>query len=225
VAKASLGLVPVEDDGSACFYAPAGKVLYFEALDENLNEVQRMRSVAQLQPGEQRSCVGCHEHRATAVPVRQTIALRQAPRQLEAPSWGAVPFAYEKVVQPVWDAQCVRCHDAKDKRKLDLTGTLGADRVPASYRTLITQGWVHYFDCAWGQEHHRADPLTFGSVQSRLWKVLEAGHYDVKLTRDEVHRVKCWIDLNCPLWPDYIQRELRPTALMQPTRSSATAHR
>ena len=35
VAKASLGTVPVEPDGSANFYAPAGKVLYFEVLDEN----------------------------------------------------------------------------------------------------------------------------------------------------------------------------------------------
>jgi hypothetical protein len=121
-----------------------------------------------------------------------------------------VPFAYEKVVQPVWDANCVRCHDAQDKQKLDFSGVLGPDRVPASYRTLITQGWVHYFDYTWGQEHKKAAPLTFGTVQSKLWKVLNAGHYDVKLTRDEMHRVKCWIDLNCPLWPDYIQRELRP---------------
>lgn len=210
VAKASLGLVPVEPDGSALFYAPAGKVLYFQALDENLNEVQRMRSVVQLQPGEQRGCVGCHEDRATAWSAGPLLAMRQAPRRLEAPSWGAVPFAYEKVVQPVWDAHCVRCHDAKHERKLDLTGTLGPDRIPASYRTLITQGWVHYFDYTWGREHHKAEPLTFGTVQSKLWQVLEAGHHDVTLTRDEMHRVKCWTDLNCPLWPDYIQRELRP---------------
>ena len=215
VAKASLGLVQVEEDGSASFYAPAGKVLYFEALDENLNEVQRMRSVVQLQPGEYRSCIGCHEHRATSAPVQSALALRKATQCPAPPSWGAVPFAYEKVVQPVWDARCVGCHDAHDKHKLDLSGTLGADRVPASYRTLITQGWVHYFDYTWGREHHKAEPLTFGTVQSRLWQVLDAGHYDVKLTRDEMHRVKCWTDLNCPLWPDYIQRQFRPGSLAE----------
>ena len=221
VAKAALGLVPVQADGAAAFFAPAGKVLYFQVLDENLNEIQRMRSVVQLQPGESRGCIGCHEHRALAPPVRPAVGLRQPPQPLEPPSWGAGPFAYEKVVQPVWDAHCVRCHDAKDPRKLDLTGTLGADRVPASYRTLITQGWVHYFDFTWGREHHKAEPLTFGTVRSRLWQVLEAGHYQVQLTRDEVHRIKCWIDLNCPLWPDYRQRQLRPgppatTARAQP---------
>ena len=210
VAKASLGLVPVEEDGSASFYAPAGKVLYFQALDGQLNEVQRMRSVVQLQPGERRGCIGCHEDRATVGPERPALAQQQEPRQLEPPSWGAVPFAYEKVVQTVWDAHCVRCHDANHERKLDLTGTLGPDRVPASYRTLITQGWVHYFDYTWGREHNRAEPFTFGTMQSKLWKVLQAGHHDVRLTRDEMHRVKCWTDLNCPLWPDYIQRELRP---------------
>ncbi|HEY5911300.1 MAG TPA: hypothetical protein VJA21_11925, partial [Verrucomicrobiae bacterium] len=219
VAKASLGLVPVEEDGSAFFDAPAGKVLYFEALDENLNEVQRMRSVVQLQPGERRSCVGCHEDRAMAAPSLTALASRRGASHAEAPSWGAVPFSYEKVVQPVWDALCIRCHDANDKQKLDLTGTLGADRVPSSYRTLITQGWVHYFDYTWGQEHRKAEPLSFGSVQSRLWKVLDPGHYDVKLTRDEMHRVKCWIDLNCPLWPDYIQRDLRPGRVSQASRA------
>ena len=209
VAKAPLGLVPVETDGSARFYAPAGKVLYFQALDAELNEVQRMRSVVQLQPGEQRGCVGCHESRTAAPAVRPSLALAAPPRDLESPAWGAVPFSYERVVQPVWDRQCVRCHGPTDTRKLDLSGTIGTDRVPASYRTLITQGWVHYFDYTWGQEHRKAEPLTFGSVQSRLWKILNAGHYEVRLSRDEMHRVKCWIDLNCPLWPDYIERPLR----------------
>jgi hypothetical protein len=217
VAKASLGLVPVEEDGSASFYVPAGKVLYFQALDGELNEVQRMRSVVQLQPGEQRSCIGCHEDRSTVAPVHPALALRHEPRQLELPPWGPVPFAYEKVVQPVWDAHCVLCHDARHERQVDLTGTLGSDRVPASYRTLITQGWVHYFDFTWGSEHNKAEPLTFGTTQSRLWKVLNTGHHDVKLMRAEVHAVKCWIDLNCPLWPDYIQRDLRPNL-------TATAH-
>ena len=77
VAKASLGIAPVEADGSASFYAPAGKVLYFEALDENLNEIQRMRSVVQLQPGEQRGCVGCHEDRQPSPPA-QALAGRPA---------------------------------------------------------------------------------------------------------------------------------------------------
>lgn len=207
VAKASLGLAPVEADGSACFYAPAGKVLYFQALDKNLNELQRMRSVVQLQPGEQRGCIGCHEDRQTAAPVRQTMASRRPPSTLEPPPWGAVPFAYERVVQPVWDAKCVRCHDASHERGINLTGAPDADHVPTSYRTLIAGGWVHYFDMTYRLRHTMAPPMSFGTLQSKLLRVIDADHHDVKLTRDETHAVKCWIDLNCPLWPNY---EYRP---------------
>ena len=212
VAKGDLGTAPVEEDGSANFYAPSDKVLYFQALDADFNEVQRMRSVLQLQPGEKRGCIGCHEDRMSAPPSAGPIpmALRREPSLLQSPSWGAGPFSYEKVVQPVWDTRCVRCHDARDKQGIDLTGTLDSDRVPASYRTVIEKGWVHYFDYTWGREHSKAKPLTFGTVKSTLWQILDSGHYDVELTSEEMRRVKCWIDLNCPLWPDYVFRLNRP---------------
>lgn len=204
VAKADLGLAPVEADGSVCFQAPAGRVLYFQILDADFNELQRMRSVVQLQPGESRSCIGCHEHRMTAPPAGALpLAMLRPARQLEPPSWGAGPFAYEQVVQPVWDAHCVRCHDARHEKQLDLTARLDSDGIPASYRTLIGRGLVDYFDCTWQKRHLKADPLTFGTLRSPLWNVLQAGHHDVSLTQDERRRVKTWIDLNCPLWPDY----------------------
>jgi len=212
VAKGTFGLAPVSPDGSASFLAPAGKQLYFQALDKDFNEIQRMRSVIQLQPGEKRSCVGCHEDRSATASVRRPAALRREPSRLAPPPWGAGAFAYERVVQPVFNARCVRCHNATHKRKIDLTARLDADKVPASYRTLIARGLVHYFDYTWGREHQKAAPLSFGTVRSKLWAVLGAGHHDVKLTSDETRRIKCWIDLNCPLWPDYVYRPLRGTA-------------
>ncbi len=215
VAKASLGLAPVETDGSANFYAPAGKVLYFEALDEDFNELQRMRSVVQLQPGERRGCIGCHENRKSTPPQRVTIAAQRTPSSLEIEPWGAGPFSYERVVQPVWDAQCVRCHDAADQQNFNLSGTPDTDLVPASYRTLIAGGWVHHFDWGYAVRHYKAEPASFGTLKSKLWQVLDAGHYDVKLTREEMQRVKCWIDLNCPLWPDYVFRPLRQSRVVQ----------
>jgi len=211
VAKAALGLAPVEADGSASFYAPAGKVLYFQALDQDLNELQRMRSVVQLQPGEQRGCIGCHESRLAAPPQSVALAALRPPSELQPPPWGEVPFSYERVVQPVWDSHCIRCHDANDKHGLNLTVTLDADKVPASYRTLITGGWVHYFDMTYGLRPHKAAPRSFGTLRSKLVALMESEHYDVKLSRDEMHAVKCWIDLNCPLWPDYTPRDRRPS--------------
>ncbi len=212
-AKRSHGIAPVAEDGSADFLAPAGKQLYFQALDEDFNEIQRMRSVIQLQPGETRSCIGCHESRQTTSPaagLRQ--AMRRPPDRLDPPPWGAVPFSYEKVVQPVLDRQCVRCHEGRLRgARPDLRGKLDKHRVPASYRSLIERGWVHYFDYTYGIRPFKAEPLSFGTLQSRLWDVLaDPDHKEVSLTRDEMRAVKAWVDLNCPLWPDYMYRLDRP---------------
>ena len=213
VAKAPLGIAPVEEDGSARFYAPAGKVLYFQALDKDFNELQRMRSVVQLQPGEKRSCIGCHEDRRLAPPNNARLMARD-PRQLDTPSWGGVPFSFSRVVQPVLNDKCLECHNEDHKMKLDFSATLDAHRIPASYRTLITRGLVHYVDCGWNSGgFEKLEPLTYGVVKSKLWDVLNAGHHNVTLTTDEMRRIKTWIDMNCPLWPDYQDRNTRPAAL------------
>ena len=211
VAKADLGTVEIEKDGSANFLVPAGKVLYFQLLDANYNELQRMRSVVQLQPGERRTCIGCHEDRHSSPPERFAVAMGRSPQRLATPPWGDAAFDYEKVVQPVLNAQCVRCHDGSKSGRCDLRGTLGDDRVPASYRSLISGGWVHYFDMTYGMRHFQAEPLSFGTLQSRLWTVLaDKNHKEVALKQPEMRAIKAWIDLNCPLWPDYIFRTLRP---------------
>jgi cytochrome c553 len=213
-AKASLGLVPVEADGSASFEAPSGKVLYFIALDSDFNEIQRMRSVVQLQPGERRSCIGCHEDRKSAPPAMPALAMRRTPVKITPSPWGTDPFSYEKVVQPVFDAKCASCHGAEDK-KLNLTGNVDGNRIPASYKTLVSGGWVNYFSLGWAERHYRAEPMSFGTPKSKLWNVLNAGHYDVQLTAEERERIKCWNDLNCPLWPDYAHRPERPGTVSQ----------
>jgi hypothetical protein len=59
--RAILGSVPVEADGSACFEVPAGKLILFHVLDAQGMAYQTMRSLTFDQPGEQTSCVGCHD--------------------------------------------------------------------------------------------------------------------------------------------------------------------
>ncbi len=211
VAKATLGLVPVGEDGSATFDVPAGKVFYFEVLDEQFNELQRMRSVVQLRAGEKRSCIGCHENRRSTPSPQRAIAAPRPVVKPTPPPWGVGAFSYERVVQPVLDAQCVRCHDATDKQGVNLAGTLDANKIPASYRTLITGGWVHHFDYQWNLRHHKAEPMTFGTLKSKIGQFIGPEHYDVKLTEPQMRAVKCWIDLNCPLWPDY---QYRPDRLV-----------
>ena len=211
VAKAILGTVRIAEDGSANFTAPAGEVLYFQLLDADFNELQRMRSVVQLQPGEQRSCIGCHDARSTAPPQQAAQAFSQPVQSLEPPPWGAEAFDYERMVQPVLNQRCVRCHDTKSDAKLDLRGTHDANRIPVSYRSLVEGGWVHYFDWSYGSRHFKADPLSFGTLRSRLFPaLLKEQHKTVALKPEEMRALKAWIDLNCPLWPDYRYRPERP---------------
>lgn len=210
-AKAVLGVARVADDGSAAFTAPAGRVIYFHLLDENFNELQRMRSVVQLQPGERRSCIGCHDERPSAPPRHSASAMTRPAQSLEPPPWGAEPFGYERVVQPVLDRNCVRCHNGAEGTKLDLRAARDGFRVPASYRSLIEGGWVHHFDWTYGARHFKADPLSFGTLKSRLFEALAGKpHKDVKLSADDLRAIKAWIDLNCPLWPDYRVLPTRP---------------
>ena len=178
-----------------------------------------MRSVIQLQPGERRSCVGCHDNRQSSPSPDTGLALTQAPQNLEPPPWGTEAFDYQKVVQPVLNARCVRCHDGSQSGQTDLRGTLDAERVPVSYRTLITGGWVHYFDFTYGMRHFKAEPLSFGTLQSRLWKVLaDENHKEASLDESGMRAIKAWVDLNCPLWPDYIYRPDRPGPQMAQVR-------
>lgn len=212
VAKASWGLVPVAADGSARFQAPAGKVLYFSILDANFDEIQRMRSVVQLAPGEKRGCVGCHESRSMAPPagVRPSLARPAVPVKS---AWDGRPFWFERDVQPVLDKHCAACHDDSARTGVDLSGQTGPDLVPMSYRTLIEQGWVHYLDWQWNAGgNEKAAPLTFGTVRSPLWRLLDAGHHGVRLSTEDRLRLKTWTDLNCPLWGDYQYRPDRASA-------------
>lgn len=222
VAKVSHGIVPIEEDGSANFIAPASRQLYFQLLDKDFNEIQRMRSVIQLQPGEMRSCIGCHENRQEAPPgAGLQEALQRPPVHLEAPPWGTVPFDYETMVQPVWDRHCIKCHDnGRRANEPDLRGALDQDRVPASYRSLIVGGYVHYFDYTYGMRHFKAEPLSFGTLKSRLFDVLgDTNHHKVALSEDEMRAVKAWIDFNVPLWPDYTYRRERPAEQQDMARS------
>ncbi|MDZ7617949.1 MAG: hypothetical protein U1E05_13170, partial [Patescibacteria group bacterium] len=140
-ARAVLGTVPVEPDGSAHFTVPAGKLLLFQALDKDGFAYQTMRTVTYVQPGEHTSCVGCHEHKMSA-PVRphsHLLALRREPSEIASGPWGGRPFNYMEVVQPVLDKHCVTCHGGeKTEGELVLTGE-PAGAFNRSYVELMTR--------------------------------------------------------------------------------------
>ncbi len=98
---------------------------------------------------------------------------------------------------------CVSCHDGTGEAKLDLRGTRDNNAVPTSYKTVVNMKLVDHFNTQYGQRQTKAEPKTFGALQSRLIQVLEGGHNKVALDRDEMLAIKTWIAMNCPLWGDY----------------------
>ena len=108
-----LGEVPVFEDGSASFKIPANTPVVLQPLDENGAAVQTMRSWLVGMPGENESCIGCHETQNDVSPTATTIARNQPPVDL-TPFYGPErPFSFEGEIQPVLDKYCVGCHNGE----------------------------------------------------------------------------------------------------------------
>ncbi|MCX6927564.1 MAG: DUF1080 domain-containing protein [Verrucomicrobia bacterium] len=226
-AKRCWGTVPVEEDGSCYFHAPALREIYFQALDGEGRELQRMTSAAQVMPGQTVGCIGCHEHRAQAPPNQQPpLAARHPPRNLEQPSWakdGIIDFP--TVVQPVLDKYCVRCHSggnpdggcdlSGDKTRLfsmAYDNLLGRSR---SYRQHNMETGemlpseqskpkplVHFY---WLLRTPSAvnRPLWTGSHASRLLDYVDTDHCERKIPLEDRQRIYAWIDADVPYYGTY----------------------
>ncbi len=194
--KQVLGTVPVEEDGSAFFEAPAKIPLLFQALDENGRMVQGMRSLVYLQPGESAGCVGCHEDRMATVASSKTIASTKQPATITPGPDGAKPLSYPILVQPVLDQKCVSCHNSERKAgDLLLTGDIDG-HYTKSYNALINYVSYTYWGATDGNKEPRTEPDSFGARPSKLTQFLESGHYNVELTPEEWERLNVWIDAN-----------------------------
>ena len=206
LARYVLGTVPVEEDGSAHFTVPAGKELFFQALDENGLAVQSMRSATYVQPGERLVCQGCHEprHRAPESPKRTPIAIRREPSKLKADVDGTNPFSYPRLVQPVLDKHCVQCHQKNPDKapRLDREVIVkGRQKWYASYHSLAPK----YAFWSYG-DRHRTIPGKFGARASKLYQMLEKGHNDVKLSDEEMHCITVWLD-SCSMFYGVYEKE------------------
>jgi len=217
--KVVLGSATVHRDGSAMFVVPARTPVYFQALDEKNYVVQTMRSWATLMPGENQSCVGCHEHKNSTPPARMAVsaAMKAGPQRLE-PFYGPPRgFSFADEIQPILDRHCVRCHTGEKDKPLNLTGervTIASMRraVSQSYLTLThTRGtngdhknaMVNWINSMSGPA--MLPPYYRGAATSKLMELLEKGHEKVELSREEMEKIACWIDLLVPYCGDYLE--------------------
>jgi hypothetical protein len=215
--RAVLGTVPVEADGSAHFVVPAGKEMFFQALDDKGLALQSMRSGTHFQPGETHACQGCHEpkHRAPITGRSEPLAMRRAPSRLHPDMDGTNPFSYARLVQPVLNKHCTDCH-AKSR---DKTFRLDAEPIHvvgkaymdlpttyyASYVNLAPQFGFYDYGGASGRTH-RTTPGEFGAHASKLYNLLIKGHYEVKLAPEDLHRLTVWLD-SCSMFYGVYEKE------------------
>ena len=207
-ARAILGTVPVEADGSARFLVPAHKPILFQALDRDGFAYQTMRSTTSVQPGERTACVGCHEQRMSAPTAAAGVPLaqRRAPSTLDPGELGGRPFSFVDVVQPVLNRHCVRCHGGeKTEKGFDLTAT-PVDGFTRSYWSLCGGKVGKPTDAATvplvprfaqrNQVQMTSPGGQCGAIGSRLMKLLREEHGGVKLGDSDLRRLAAWIDCN-----------------------------
>lgn len=191
-----LGTVPVEDDGSAYFEAPARTPMLFQALDAKGRAIQTMRSLVYLQPGENESCAGCHENRMGGyTPRAQAAALHRPPSPIVPGPDGSQPFSYPRLVQPVLDQHCLQCHDGKIPERPVLTGQPDG-KFTKSFNVLVKYVSYSAWGCPNGNYEPLTEPLRFGAIASPLAKKLEGGHSQVELNDSEWARLYTWMDAN-----------------------------
>ena len=185
-----LGTVPVEADGSASFTVPAYREVFFQALDERGLAVQSMRSAAYARNGEHLVCQGCHEpkSRASAASTLVPLALQRAPSTPKPDVDGSNPFSYPRLVQPVLDRNCVKCHEENRAKAPNLAREPIQHKWYASYNSLVKYGFTSYGD------GYRTIPGKFGARASKLLEMLDQGHHKVDLSGEDYHRLALWLD-------------------------------
>lgn len=192
LARMVLGTVPVEADGSVSFEAPVGKAISFQLIDQNGIAVQGMRSATYVHPGEQLTCVGCHESKWRSPAIRTPIA-RQHPAAKITPEVGGLePLNFHRLVAPVVQQKCAGCHKEKNK---------GPDMSYASlkpYAFYLVGGKPNSGHWLTIPKHggSRSVPGKHGAYGAPLLKYLYKDHYDLELTDQERRRITMWLDCN-----------------------------
>ncbi len=219
ITRGVLGTVPIEDDGSAHFEVPAGVPFYFQALDERGMAVQNMATATYVHPGEHLSCHGCHEPVHQSPPPFEGRSMPKAfsrlPHSMEKEPEGSYPVSFSRLVQPVLDNNCVTCHEQnRDEGAPSLSGdSFGRHGWSEAYISLAPYGWWRSGSRDASTRGLRFNKKTFsipgeiGAHNSELFDMLDSGHHDVDLTREELRRITLWLDANTLFFGDYLDTQ------------------
>jgi broad specificity phosphatase PhoE len=206
IPKKILGTVPVDEDGSAFFKVPARTALQIQTLDENGMAILTERSFFYLQPGETRSCVGCHEPYGSAPDMKLMSKMsRMTPVDLTPPAGPQYKggLSFMRTVQPVLDRYCIGCHglggsDNEQARKLDLTNRSAKGGYTTPYRRLAALGDPTVGNKKNMGAHARniSRPRDYYAYRNKLSHMLLKNHSNCNLDRESFLRIIEWLDVN-----------------------------
>lgn len=190
-----LGIVPVEEDGSAYFEAPIAKQLIFQALDDRHMAVQSMRSVAFVHPGERLSCAGCHEN-TQSVPQRDTppLAMQRPPSKLQPECGPVEPVSYYRQIKPIFEHTCLPCHREKGKGPQDMS----YEALKEGYTFWFSGAMFRDMTTAYSGIHggSRTIPGRFGARACTIGRVLSSEPHAIHVPPAEQLQVIQWLDCN-----------------------------
>ncbi len=221
--KYVLGTVPVREDGSVYFIAPAHTPIALQPLDENGQAIQLMRSWLVGMPGEKVACTGCHE---SANSIYNVPPLLTSPDKLTPFAGSGATWSFMREVQPILTRRCAGCHNDKTTdTDLTMSGLYGkqslmgkrpnlanVNPVILAYRDGLNPGGAGAFTRSYHDlnpyvrrpgpesDNHLFNPGEYSANTSLLVQLLKRGHHGVELTDAEWRTLYTWIDLNAPFW-------------------------
>ena len=140
------------------------------------------------------------------------MAFRRPPSLLTPGPDGTEPWSFMRLVQPVLDRHCVRCHDGGSgplKSRLKLVAA-SDDPFTVSYESL--RPFVRWYE--WGDQSISqtvTHPGHAGADESRLLQILDDPHHKghVHLRPEDWQRLVLWLDGNASFYGTWSVRERR----------------
>jgi hypothetical protein len=170
------------------------KELIYQLLDENKTAVHSMRSVSFVFPGEQLSCVGCHEPNDRPPVVKGVpMAMRKAPAKLQPEMDPIEPISYYRQIKPIFEQTCLPCHLESGKGLQDMSyEALKEDTFWFSGGMFGTT--VGDYSGIHGGS--RTIPGKFGARSCRIGKTLLSEAHQKRVSEKERRMILLWLDCN-----------------------------
>jgi formylglycine-generating enzyme required for sulfatase activity len=130
------------------------------------------------------------------------IASTRKPHELKIAEGGIRSYTFKNEVQPILDRACVACHDGSKSDRPNFTDTTHVAITDWSGTRSFAKSYLAFHPYV-NRQGPEADmyvmtPYEYHASTSEVVRLLERGHYNVKLTANEWDHINMWIDMNAP---------------------------